>query len=234
MTENKFSNSEKTQVLKDKLVEARSDQQTLNELFQSMIPELLNLALNSTENPFVEEINDHGTIGGKDVAVVEQRMRPGEYSDSGFIANGQNLVDILEADQTLVANLGLTHRQVVEPLQIAFGEYVNRMFNKEREAGVFTFEFNNQKFRVEVIATRGFQETPFFDNADMKGHWLLCTHAGGTMTFSKEDGETLIISPLLIHLIRDYGFYEGEVPYRVSPLEIAEFFGMVEQPPSTE
>jgi len=221
---------------------------------EELLPELLAMGLEGESNPFVEEIRDYRTIGGMDVELIEARMRPtpgffedqptirGPHSDdeyvkshrsrSGFLSREQQLIDVLENDQQTVNKIGLTHRQIVKPLQKVFGEWVKRRLSNDAGSEEFVFEFGGEKYDVKVSVERGMQFTPFakIEDGQIKNtNWLTNTSGTGYFSLTREsDGETHIFPPLSIHLIRDYGFYQGDVEIRTSPEVIAKFFKLIE------
>lgn len=196
--------------------------------------------LDGTKNPFVEEIEHKQTIGGIPVETIEQKMRPGEMSRSGFIDNDQKLVDVLKSDQDLVNKLGLTHKQIVEPLQIAHNQHVISSCedprweyevrtpdgNTERQKRVVDIVYHGKTYKLSGKTYRGVQMTPFLLDT-RKTDWRDSTNTASDLTITDpETGHELNFSGLLVHLIRDYGFYEGNTRYRVGPEEIASFFGL--------
>ena len=52
------------------------------------------------------------------VEELERRMRPGAWSDGGFLGHRERLEDVLAADQRTVESLGLTRAEIVEPLEV--------------------------------------------------------------------------------------------------------------------
>jgi hypothetical protein len=53
-----------------------------------------------------------------DIAELERRMRPGRWSEGGFLGNDERLEDVLAADARTLAELGLTREEIVEPLAL--------------------------------------------------------------------------------------------------------------------
>jgi hypothetical protein len=52
------------------------------------------------------------------VEELERRMRPGAWSEGGFLGHRERLEDVLAADQRTLESLALTRAELVEPLEM--------------------------------------------------------------------------------------------------------------------
>jgi uncharacterized protein (TIGR03066 family) len=152
-------------------------------------------------------------INGKNIAKLEKVMRPGALSEAGFLGKDENLLKVLAADNKYVVDeLGLTHQELARHLHALGAVWRRQARNKESDA----FLYHGRKFKVDGIATFGFQPSPFEDG----------TKEGSNVTVHNLDnGKKLKYALLVPYMVERYGFYEGKgTPYRVSPSDIVAVF----------
>ncbi len=182
-------------------------------------------ALKTPINPFVDEIENKKTANGQSVDLVEQRMRK-----RGYLSQEENLVDILRQDQQIVNRIGLTHAEIVQPLQATKVECGERAIRKPitlEDNSNFDFTFKGKEFEVKFAVSRGITTDPFLDVSKNKKHdWF---NTGIYTIKDKSTGESLVFSPIQVSLIGKYGFYRGEDSCYLSPLEIVNFFVLANQ-----
>jgi len=154
---------------------------------------------------------------------VEGRMRPGRYSQVGFLGLHESLRDVLAADAHAMALLGLSHAQLAAPLRDLLAAALAKRSRTSRSDG----------YVVRVRAHRGPQICPFAADP----HASPCTP--GAYRFASIDwdirdarsGCHLKGPGLLVHLIEAHGFFEGlESPCRVSPAALATLLRLHEAP----
>lgn len=135
---------------------------------------------------------------------LEEKMRPGNLSNGGFLGTDERLDEVLKADEESVKALGLTHEQIADRLAY----FVKAAGYPSREGKLV-----DGKYLVGGVAYRGGQKCPWGD-------------AGFMMPSSSIDlfvknlslGEQLNFPGAIVHLIREHHFYEGkQSPYRVDP-----------------
>ncbi|MFH0964395.1 MAG: hypothetical protein V2A58_10335 [Planctomycetota bacterium] len=132
---------------------------------------------------------------------VEKRMKPGVISLRGFLGDdARPLEEILAADDAAIRRLGLTHERIAERLahftHLALAGYGTPM----READ----------FEVVADEARGYVRSPFGDLQRFRKGEIRLTNLA--------TGDTLTWTPLLVHMIRNHGFYEGKgAVYRLDP-----------------
>jgi hypothetical protein len=153
-------------------------------------------------------------INGIGIASLEKVMRPGAASSAGFLGRDEKLLDVLAADNDLVRKeLGLTHQELARHLHAlgALGE--------TSDGGFAQFTYQGQKFKVKVVAYRGFMDSPFKDGTK--------TNKSASVQ-NLDNGKKLEMSLLVPDMIERYGFYEGEgTPYRVDPRQAVAVLGFL-------
>jgi len=145
-----------------------------------------------------------------DLRRVQERMRAGAVSMHGFLGTDKRpLARILQEDDATVRALGLTHSQIAERLA-HFTEIALRGYGTPMKEG---------DFEVVIKEVRGRVQCPFGD----LGHF----RKGEVRLTDLKTGKTLLWSPLVVHMIGEHGFYEGErALYRVEPEEAKEVLGL--------
>ncbi len=155
---------------------------------------------------------------------IERRMRPGCYSQVGFLGPDERLQDVLKADAQALAALGLSREQLVAPLRVLLATALANRMGISHSGG----------YVVCVRAFRGPQICPFAPDP----HGAPCTP--DAFRFASIDWDILdsrlgshLTGPgLIVHLIEAHGFFEGLMsPYRVSPIALAALLGLM--PPTS-
>lgn len=137
---------------------------------------------------------------------VERKMAPGVITRDGFLGDDhRKLIDILEADDAAVRRLDLSHSLIADIMQ---------RFRDAGEEGLGDFVTVEPHFEVRVDSVRGRLPSPFGG----KGTWPKNNITVRNLSLERE----LVFTELSIHMIRDYGFYEGKgAPFRLEPAELA-------------
>jgi hypothetical protein len=147
---------------------------------------------------------------------VEARMRPGRFSQSGFLGPGESLRDVLDADARALVELGVSARELAERLQSVLDVAVASRSTTARV----------ERYKVRVRRYKGAQICPFAPEP----HENPCP-AGGGLRLASIDWEirntrnrVQVSGPgLIVHLIGAHTFFEGpQSPYRVEPRALAE------------
>jgi hypothetical protein len=141
---------------------------------------------------------------------VERRMRPGAFSQGGFLGPHERLRDVLAEDAQTVTTLGVTCERIAERLRQTLERALVSPRRRARVDGLF----------VQVEKFKGFQICPWARSP----HQGQCTAGGGVQFASIEwdianaRGEKIHGPGLAVHLIRDHHFFEGkDSPYRLDP-----------------
>lgn len=143
---------------------------------------------------------------------LERRMRPGGWSQEGFLLQEQSLVHVMAADAAAIRQLGVTAEEIADSLErlLERGAHGNRF----RPAHI-------EHFRVRIIRSHKMRTCPW---APKEFEW--CRIGRGVKYLTTEDfeitntrlGESLSGTTLCIHLIRDHSFFGGPgTLYRIDP-----------------
>jgi hypothetical protein len=143
-------------------------------------------------------------------------MRPGAFSQGGFLGSGESLEEVLASDARTLVELGLSGEDLTVPLERLLDVLDE---SRKRKAAV------DGRFEIRIEVYLGFQICPWAESP----HSGQCTAGGGVRHASVDwrlrnlrTGERLAGPGLIVHLARDHGFFEGfESPYRVDPRALA-------------
>jgi len=165
-------------------------------------------------------------------------MRPGQYSQGGFLGLNESLEAVISKDKRTLEKLGVTYDQIANSLEkiitevrekekvLPFDERIERqtifpdLYHPEQNP-VFSKANLPQLnkgyivdwFQVFILQYRGFQDCPW-DDCDYEGSFDF-------MILNRNTGESFMAPALIVHLIRAHHFFEGvESPYRVDPEKV--------------
>lgn len=152
---------------------------------------------------------------------LERRMRPGMFSEGGFLGKEESLVNVLCRDAIKLQELGVTYSQLANKLEelIVIALKTPRQITKMED------------FVIQLTIYDGFQICPW--TSDMR---LGKCEAGGGPMYASIDWiiqNTAINRKMsgpgfIIHLIRAHHFFEGfNSPYRVDAQKLAQLFGLL-------
>jgi hypothetical protein len=144
-------------------------------------------------------------------------MRPGAFSQRGFLGEDERLADVLEADARTLEELGLSADELAAPL--------DRLIDAAEGARGRSARVDD-RFDIRIELFTGFQICPWAPDP----HSGQCTAAGGVRHASVEwhlrnrrTGERLSGPGMIVHLIRAHDFFEGfHSPSRVDPRALAK------------
>ena len=203
-------------------------------------PEMAKTGLHSEE-----QLSSKKMITGIPIDVITCTGRPNAYSYSGFMADDEDIISVLRADNLFVKTLGLTHPQLAKPLF-----HVWNLILKETELGNWTrfydniryIYYNDKLLNFTANSTKGWQISIFQD--EVQGRYDIHIDRN----FSAEEEQFLVekyshlnsdemklfksklsgldFSEMLPYYIMLYGFYEGHTDYRCDPIVIAFIFGL--------
>jgi hypothetical protein len=151
------------------------------------------------------------------ILALERRLRPGGFSDFGFLGFTERLLDRLRTDDAWLHRHGITHEQIADRLEAVIGD-AERALKESHETTVVV-----DRFAVEFSGSFGFQECPFSLTSPSiawpefrQPEW--CGFDGNNFTIHDPATKRSVFVPkLAIHLIRDHHFFEGNTPFRVDP-----------------
>lgn len=144
-------------------------------------------------------------------------MRPGVFSESGFLGPEESLTEVLTGDAQALAELQLSREELVAPLE--------KLIEQAEAAPPRSARLENRiEIRIEVLP--GFQICPW----SPEPHRAQCAAGGGVRHASVgwhlrnlHSGDKLSGPGLIVHLIRAHGFFEGrQSPNRVDPRALAQ------------
>ena len=173
---------------------------------------------------------------------------PNVLSQAGFMAEDENILSVIKADNRTVSRMGLTHPQMAKPLffilnMIDIDLSLNR-WNKAKHKWehIRYFYYNGHKVFVESEDTKGGQLSIFQDNLQGAFYikiWRNINSAEMQILKSKYEhlssGQFDTLTTLLRSMntgelepqyIMRYGFYEGHTFWRTDPIAIAFIFGL--------
>jgi hypothetical protein len=147
---------------------------------------------------------------------VEARMRPGRFSQVGFLGADESLVDVLAMDTKTLAGMSLTASVLAEGLA-ALLEPVVASGRSSARVG---------HYKIVVHRYKGFQICPFASDP----HRSQCQDGWGVHYASIDwrirnvrTGQELAGPGLIVHLVGAHGFFEGlRSTYRVGPQALAQ------------
>jgi len=153
---------------------------------------------------------------GPGLAELEARMRPGGFSQAGFLGLDERLEDVIARDAQTLEKLGLRCEQLADALEAIIDAAACARARAVRVA---------PHFEVRVERFTGFQICPWAPDP----HHAQCQAGGGVRNASVDwhvrnarTGQAMRGPGLIPHLIRAHGFFEGvRSPHRVDPGELA-------------
>jgi len=159
---------------------------------------------------------------------IEARMRPGAFSESGFLDASERLAEVVERDAAVLARLGVSHEEIADRLerlvcrrlQMENDRSTREIMEHSRTHGwVRGYEVAQGIIAVTPLRYMGHQNCPF-ESQD----GILCGERSSMDSpfYNTVNDKILVVAELALHLIRDHHFFEGSVPYRADPQEILE------------
>lgn len=172
--------------------------------------EWLGKGLTGETNPFVNEIQEKGTVNSIDINEVEELASDEKLLDG-------NLVDCLRRNQDQVNQIGLDHRTLADPLQRIYFDLMDA--REARQESTVDFEYLGNKYKVKSYYLNSIKESPFLGKSHEGMDYLNANCVGGAIQVFDETGKEFSFQPILVHMIRDFGFYG-----KGAPKEIVDFF----------
>jgi len=209
--------------------EAKSQRQS--EL-RNKLPQLLDIGLDSTENPYLTEYEEKGTIQHLDPTKISNHLK--KMSGGLHLSEDFSVVENIKSNQAKANELGLTHKQIVEPLQRIYIDYLSDLFDPKSAThdGASYQKSFIWRDKTYTVTTRGrirspFVESPFCDrkNTDDEIFSSLIAPPEGMM-IEDENGNFVTLYGTNIHLARDLGIYLDEDDFSLQ--HIVNFFKLTE------
>ncbi|MFC2161754.1 hypothetical protein ACFLRW_04975 [Acidobacteriota bacterium] len=190
------------------------------------------------------ELDKKENITGLHVSVITFIGRPKRFSGEGFLADDEDIISVLKADNHLVENMNLTHPQMAKPLfhvwNIILKEIEMDKFG--RFSSIQYFFYNGEKVLLEAEGSKGWQGSIFQD--EIQGRFNISVHhkispeeksylkekypdlSSFEMSELENKLSNIHFSEMVPYYIMRYGFYEGHTNYRGDPIAIAFIFGL--------
>ena len=194
-----------------------------------------------------KELVNTKTITGRSVSQITVDGRPWGSSGVGFMTDDETIMSVILADNRTVKSLGLTHPDLARPLF--------HLWNISREFENYSVDtitgdriqmqamlYNGNEVKVEIIGSRGWQESIFNDEILGSGHIyisrelkkeeqeFLNQNYGNLPEDKFEELKNMLFvihtGEMVFFYINRYGFYEGHTEYRIDPVAVALIFGM--------
>ncbi len=187
------------------------------------------------------ELDRTQSITGRSLADIAALARPGRLSTSGFLAEGEDIISVLKADNRLVTRLGLTHTTLATPL-LHLCNLLRELYQETGARPTLTVFYGGKTLSLEVEFSRGGQKSIFNDGLD--GAWTIAirrelqeseraflNRAYAHVEPAQRDALLKRLTALLTgemqpFYIYRYGFYEGHTEWRTDPLVISFMFGL--------
>ena len=190
------------------------------------------------------------SINRRPVSEITELAKPTRLSDSGFLAENEDLVGVLREDNHLVAKLGLRHPQLARPMI-----HLWNLILQEQRAAAGTwmggphswvhfdhFLYNHKQIHYQASFTKGVQQSPFNDGIEGVAHTRLWREIDPKEEAYLSDRyrnlppekqrrlrerlSSVLTGEMQPFYIARYGFYEGHTAWRTDPLAIAFIIGL--------
>jgi hypothetical protein len=173
-------------------------------------------------------------LSDEDVRAIEKRMRPGEYSDGGFLNCFERLQDVIERDAKVVEGSGLTYKQIADKIETIIGKARRHMWLfqsgkshlKKEQIESFINKIGpgipiEGKYVIKALAWRGLQDCPYGTYLQKCREEPLYSYLDCELK-NTQTGQKVSFPGLIIHLLREHQFFEGSTKYRVEPKLLIE------------
>lgn len=134
--------------------------------------------------------------------MIQEKLKPGVVTLDGFLgSDNRHYHEIVSKDLDKLKKIGKSNAELADRLQY----FTDKAFEFADETGIIDGHYE-VKFQTE----RGKLMSPFMDNIFVPKGFIRLTNL--------KNGATVEWTPLNIHLIRRYGFFEGKgSEHRVEP-----------------
>ena len=195
-----------------------------------------------------QELENTKFITGRSLAEITHLGRPNGLSQGGFMAEDETILSVIQSDNQIVRELGLTHPQLAKPLfhilnlmdtDLSLNRWNMAKHHWENIKYIF---YNGQKVFVDVEDTKGGQKS-IFDDGIEGGFYIKIWRelsseeqqflqqnyghlSAAEMERLKQLLSTMNTGEMEPQYIMRYGFYEGHTYWRTDPIAIAFIFGL--------
>lgn len=164
------------------------------------------------------------------IARIESRMRPGGLLPTGFLREGERLLDVIRRDSAALGRLGVRHETIangLENLLVKAHRRIERIEHGEEDARAGEYPKSDSvviegRYRVYGFGVhmRGSWPCPFeaADGRRCPGYDRSLEFRNQSFTIVNQTRQMALgFSVFSIHLIREHHFFEGDVEYRIDP-----------------
>ena len=163
------------------------------------------------------------------IAEVERRMMHRQ-----FLAQGDSLVDIINSDAKILGGSGITHQQIADRLEsLSQGALWQWKQGNGISEGQGYGAIIGGKYKVYAFDWCSGTACPYSNEGN-------ATCGKGEHTYiilNQETGEPVKFEEILIHLVRDHHFFEGNTQFRLDPrivIRVLDLKPGVDYTPKTE
>ena len=171
------------------------------------------------------------------ISELERRMRPGAYSEKGFLGRSESLEAVIAHDDQALKTLGISHGQIADALErilTSVDDQIAQLHGEGKQAELSRRESSwfpriragrlpstdvgylvGGNLQVFIVKYRGFQDCPW-ECGDPVPPWSMLDF----LLLNRQSGEYVTGPGMIVHLIREHHFFEGlRSPYRVEPVK---------------
>ena len=162
-------------------------------------------------------------LSAEEWQVIESRMYPDGYSQTGFLQAGEKLSEVIDNDAKFLQSVSITYDQIADRLETIVGKY-NRILNlatqRREKLGQVIVEL---QYEIEEIAYMGAQECPF-QNKKLDNSYHGYEYGSSDITVRNIiTNKSFTFNTLLLHLIRAHRFFESpKSSHRLDPGQVIE------------
>ncbi len=144
-------------------------------------------------------------------AEMYSHLGPSRFSALGFLGeDAREYEEILADDAGALERLGVTRERLVEKLRVVF-DLALKEGGDPVQAGPESI--------AECLECRGRVPSPFPGEGTFPKHQV--------RVFREHGSESLVITPLALHLIERHGFFQGiGSPFRIDPAQAVAMLGL--------
>ncbi|WP_028571371.1 hypothetical protein [Desulfonatronum lacustre] len=144
-------------------------------------------------------------------AEMYSHLGPSRFSALGFLGeDARDWEDILADDARTLEGLGVSRKQLVEELR--------EVYERAVKAGGDPVPVGPGSV-AECLECRGRIPSPFPGEGTFPKHQV--------RVFREQGAESLVITPLALHLIERHGFFQGiGSPFRIDPVQAVAMLGL--------
>ena len=158
---------------------------------------------------------------------IEKQMLPGALSESGFLVQGDSLMDVYGDDKSYLQKVNITYDQIADVLETIAGKTYRKrklLYERNPDGNIYDDFLIDGRYKVKVQSYMGAQTCPFQDPED-KNYYGYQYGSADIFVEDTKTGKKIVYNTLLPHMIRHHHFFESpRVSHRVDPEQIIQMF----------